>query len=266
MESNQIKLEDLAEKLSRAEQQVVDLNDSIRKVMSNSGNVHEIWGANSVMDEHPPWQTTLIHRHLPNMLSEEDGKYISWISKKIPENSSVLELGPWLGQSTQLLRENLNKSSSLDVVDDFIWRSAWMSPYVGDDLHHDDGSSFLSTFKRLNRNILNQIRIHEASIEQTAENKHIKRFDPPFKGGLEMVLVDCGRTFSLNETWWNLLKPHFIPNVTLIALQDFRTHREVPKQWWNQLDEWVKSKYHFLEQVHEVNSGGIASFVFKGFH
>jgi hypothetical protein len=199
------------------------------------------------------------------MLSLEDAQYIAWISSKIPEYSTCLEFGPWLGQSTQLLMSGLNQKSQLHVVDDdFIWRSEWMSPYVTEERDHQNGSSFKDTFIELNSNIVNRIELHEAAIEQISENMHLPKFDLTFEEGLDFVLVDCGRTFSVNEAWWNRIRSFLKANQTLIVLQDYRTHREVPRKWWNQIDLWVQSKGDALEQIHEVGEGGIASFIFKG--
>lgn len=254
----------LTSRLNILEEEVVKLKDEMRQLQGEIVPAHSTWGPSSVLLESPEWESRLITNELPNMLSLEDSKYISWISSKIPEHSSCLEFGPWLGQSTQLLKTGLNNSSSLDVVDDFIWRADWMSQYVSADLDHEDGTSFLETFKKLNSEILSDISIHQASIEQTNQNQHLPQFNATFPQGLAFILVDCGRTFSVNEEWWRIVKPYLIPDQTLLVLQDFRTHREVPRRWWNQLDQWVASKSLELQQLHEVNDGGIASFVFKG--
>jgi hypothetical protein len=257
-------IQNLEDAIHESQQVLVDLNDQVRKLKGESTLSHKTWGEASISEKNSPWIKLKVSQTLPNMLSREDSQYISWISRIIPEHSTCLEFGPWLGQSTQLLMSGLDKNSRLHVVDDFIWRSEWMSPYVTEELDHQNKSSFKDTFIRLNSNIINKIELHEAGIELTSENKHLPRFDMIFEKGLDFVLVDCGRTFSVNEAWWNRIRPFLRMNQTLIVLQDFRTHREVPRKWWNQMDLWVESKGNELEQIHEVRDGGIASFVFKG--
>ena len=264
MENHFKALQNLEDSIHESQQVLVDLNDQVRQLKGDATPKHKTWGDASVSKEDSPWNMLKVKQNLPNMLSLEDSQYISWISKSIPEYSTCLEFGPWLGQSTQLLMSGLNKNSRLHVVDDFIWRSEWMSPYVTEELDHENRSSFKDAFIKLNSNIIERIELHEASIEQTYENRHLPQFDMIFEKGLDFVLVDCGRTFSVNEAWWNRIRPFLRTNQTLIVLQDFRTHREVPRKWWNQIDLWVESKGNELEQIHEVCDGGIASFVFKG--
>jgi len=47
---------------------------------------------------------------------------------------------------------------------------------------------------------------------------------------IEILYVDCGRTYAVNDAWYNHLKSSFIRGRTLIVIQDWRTHREVPAQ------------------------------------
>ncbi len=82
---------------------------------------------------------------------------------------------------------------------------------------------------------------------------------------IEIIYVDCGRTYVANEAWWNLFVDSFIPNRTLIILQDWETHRKVPVLWYNQIKQWVDSKNSTLQLVHEMsNVGAVATFLYRG--
>jgi hypothetical protein len=46
----------------------------------------------------------------------------------------------------------------------------------------------------------------------------------------------------MNEAWYNHFKSSFIPGRTLIVMQDWRTHREVPRKSFNQTLMFSESK------------------------
>ena len=81
---------------------------------------------------------------------------------------------------------------------------------------------------------------------------------------IEILYVDCGRTYDVNEAWYNRLQSSFIPGRTLIVMQDWRTHREVPREWYNQTLAFTESKQDALTLLHEVKSGWLATFLFTG--
>ena len=89
---------------------------------------------------------------------------------------------------------------------------------------------------------------------------------PPLEwnsGSIEMIYVDCGRTIEANEAWWNKLSEHFIAGVTMIIMQDWRTHRDLPKKWYNQMHLFTASKGDRLQLLHEVEDGGVATFLYR---
>lgn len=78
------------------------------------------------------------------------------------------------------------------------------------------------------------------------------------------MYVDCGRTIEANKAWYRHFSPHFIPDGTLLVLQDWGTHREVPVRCYNQITQFVDSKGTALQLVHEVRGGTVATFLFRG--
>ena len=47
-------------------------------------------------------------------------------------------------------------------------------------------------------------------------------------------------------------------------MQDWRLHREVPVQWYNQTKQFTDSKGNQIELIHELTNGGLATFLFRG--
>jgi hypothetical protein len=79
-----------------------------------------------------------------------------------------------------------------------------------------------------------------------------------------MMFVDCGRLFQTNNAWYRILSPSFIPDVTLIAMQDWRLQFEVPAYWENQTKNFTDSKGSALQLVHELKKGTTATFLYRG--
>jgi hypothetical protein len=83
-------------------------------------------------------------------------------------------------------------------------------------------------------------------------------------GPIEFLFVDCGRTVEGNETWSRAVKEKLISGRSLIVLQDWATHREIPVRPYNQIHFFVGMHAQELEIVHGLEHGGVASFLFKG--
>jgi hypothetical protein len=247
---------------TKLQEELIGIQEEIRVKAAEGKLPHPTWGERFVLSKQAPWLDMAVELNIVNMLSKEDAQYISYISQKIPANSHVLELGPWLGMSTNLVLRNANKIASMTIVDDFIWRSIWMQRYLPSS-NLLNGESFLNLFCEINKSVIDELSLQEAKIQEFSDNQHLDFFKP----GIEpysLVLVDCGRNFQVNETWWNVLKANLIPGETLIVLQDYCTHKEVPFKWYNEMKNFVDSKEDSLDQIHELRNGGVASFVFMG--
>lgn len=220
-----------------------------------------------IMSQNAPW-----HAHqptpnqIPGMITTEEAQYYKWIGKFYSGAGACIELGPWLGASTSYIVAGLSKNAAFQgkkllVYDDFVWRKSWMDSYVdeADQLpnHHD----FRPLFDRYARNIANQIEAHKTRFTIYDGNDNVAPLI--WSGGkIELLFVDCGRTIEANQCWYSSLSPHFIPGRTLIVMQDWRLHREIPKKWYNQTDLFTQSHSDQLQLLHEVCDGGIATFLF----
>ena len=220
-----------------------------------------------VMQNAPPWEkNTHYSLRIPGMITNEEARYYSWLSKFYSAKGRIVELGPWLGASTIAIHEGLKNNphfanEKLYVFDDFIWRKSWMDPYIEPKNQLPNHACFRHLFDRLTNRIANDLVVQQSRFALYDGNDNV----PPMKwdkGDIEMIFVDCGRTIEANESWYSCLLHHFIPGTTLIVMQDWRLHRELPRKWFNQTELFTESKGSKLQMIHEVQDGGIATFLF----
>lgn len=224
----------------------------------------------SVMSREASWHSERISkRDIPGMITLEEKKYYTYLPRFYSGKGEVVELGPWLGASTACLLDGLKQNpkfrgKKLHVFDDFVWRPSWMDQYVQPEDRLGVHSDFSALFKRYadSENIA-YMSIEKVKICNYDGNESLTPLswngDP-----IEMLFVDCGRTFEVNEAWFRILAPYFIPDHTLIVMQDWRLWREIPEKWFNQTKQFTDSKSHLMEEIHEVSDGGIATFLYKG--
>jgi hypothetical protein len=67
----------------------------------------------------------------------------------------------------------------------------------------------------------------------------------------------------VNEAWYGALAPHFIPGRTLVMMQDWGTHREVPDRPDNQTKLFTDLRAAALVLVHELVRGNLATFLYR---
>jgi hypothetical protein len=67
---------------------------------------------------------------------------------------------------------------------------------------------------------------------------------------------------EVNVAWYKCLRPAFIRGRTLIMMQDWRVHREVPHKWFNQTLLFTEERQNELKLVHEISLGSLATFLF----
>ncbi|MCS7054253.1 MAG: DUF115 domain-containing protein [Ignavibacterium sp.] len=220
-----------------------------------------------ILDPESPWLNYEVPNfEIPGMIELEEKKYYQFITKFYSGIGAAIELGPWLGCSTSYivdgLKKNPNFKNKFFVFDDFIWRSSWMDSYYNQPDRPLNHNSFLHLFEKFTFPIREFLEVDQVRFNIYDGNENVK----PFKwnnGRIELAFIDCGRNFEVNETWFSSLEQFFIPNKTLIILQDWQTHKEVPVKWYNQIKLFTDSKADKLELIHELINGGIATFLYK---
>jgi hypothetical protein len=256
--------------------QLVRLEDKIRKLGTPPGTVPEYVAPpgipplqRSIMQADRPWKGMECPRFdIPGMISNEEIEYYHWVARYYSGEHSVVELGPWLGHSTMHLATALKASlqrpgKRIHVYDDFVWRPDWMNQHLRP---HDPAApkaydSFEYLFNHYTTPAANLLDVHRGKITDYDGNEHLPVI--AWHGGpIEMLIVDCGRTIKANQSWFDLFSPSFIPNRTLVVMQDWRLHRERPRKSFNQTLLFTQQNPR-LELVHEITDGGIATFLFR---
>ncbi|ABQ27328.1 hypothetical protein [Geotalea uraniireducens] len=223
----------------------------------------------SILQYQSPWQHMKITTvDIPGMISQEECRYYAYIGKFYSGRGALVELGPWLGRSTYFIVEGLKENPNftdkkLHVIDDFVWRSSWMNDKVPPSEQLDDHQDFQFLFDRYSASFCNLLTVEKRRISLYDGNEAIPLLT--WNGSpIEILYVDCGRTFDANQAWYEQFCHSFIPGKTLIILQDWGRHREVPVQWFNQIKQFIDSKAEELQLVHELRYGDIATFLFTG--
>jgi hypothetical protein len=171
-----------------------------------------------------------------------------------------------LGASTAHIAQGLITNPKFDgrrvyVYDDFVWRSAWMDAHLPPDVGLPaDGSDFRPLVEQYAAPYLEHLEVATRRIGTDGDVPTLT-----WEGGpIEMAFVDCGRTFEVNDAWYRALSPHFLPDQTLVVMQDWHTHRQVPARWYNQIKDFTDSLGAAFDFVHEVTVGGVATFLYRG--
>ncbi|MGH8000599.1 MAG: hypothetical protein ACREPR_14510 [Brasilonema sp.] len=222
-----------------------------------------------VIQNNAPWLLLNIKQNsIPGMISHEEKQYYSYIGQFYSGQGEIIELGPWLGLSTHYIIDGLIKnpnftSKKIYVFDDFIWRSSWMNKWLSLDEQLENHQDFQFLFNKYSSDLQEYIQVDKRKIVEFDGNQNVPQLNWD-NSLIEFMYIDCGRTFEVNQAWYKIYSPYFIPNVTLLIMQDWRTHREFPPLWYNQTKQFTESKSEQLQLIHEVSNGCVATFLYKG--
>ncbi len=249
----QVRLEDRTRKLRHP-----------RRIISSGRHIPLV---SFVRDEKSPWRSLNPWQiNMPGMITDEEAQYYEWIGSLYEARGAAIELGPWLGKSTKHIVRGLRKNSMFDrkklyVFDDFIWRSSWMDQYVSKHPGLSNHSDFRPLFESFTRDIEPDLVVSVGRISDYDGNEHLAKI--AWNGpSIEIMYIDCGRTFDVNEGWFNIFSGSFIPDVTLLVMQDWGTHRERPRQSYNETLLFTNA-HPELHLVHELSQGNIATFLYR---
>jgi hypothetical protein len=216
-----------------------------------------------------PWaDVSLPDVDIPGMITSEEARYYDFIGRFYAGCGEAVELGPWLGRSTYFILHGLSANPAFSgrrlwVFDDFVWRSEWMDQYVSADDRLPDRANFRPLFERHASRFLDRVTVTTRKIADYHGNEELPRLTWDGQP-IEILYVDCGRTFEVNDAWFKILSPYFIAQRTLIVMQDWGTHAEIPMRWYNQTKHFTDSAGDHLQLVHELAHGSIATFLYRG--
>jgi hypothetical protein len=231
----------------------------------------------SILDKKASWHgLSLLKRdicNIPGMLTENEKQYYLYITQFYSGIGCFVELGPWLGLSTYYLVNGLTlnpnfKNQKIHCFDDFIWRSSWMNKWLKETkiLCPSNHESFKSLFieQMTSHGIIDNLEVYQSKFSDYDGNENLSYPVWSHQDSIEIIVVDCGRTLSANEGWWKVFSPSFIKNRTLVIMQDWQQHKQVPELFYNQTKIFTDSKLDHLELIHEVDEAGIATFLYRG--
>lgn len=226
----------------------------------------------SILESKRPWRRLPIPPcNVPGMLSEDEKRYYGYITQFYRGMGSVVEIGTWLGLSTFYLVESLRRNPSfagpLYCFDDFTWRASSMDKWLeGTEIPIPKNlDSFLPLFERLAREngSWDSIRAERVKLSEFPGNRHLPQFE--WQGGpVQLCVVDCGRTLEVNNAWYNALVESFLPDQTLIVMQDWQAHKSVPELFWENTKLFTDQKLEALELIHELPNSMAATFLYRG--
>jgi hypothetical protein len=219
-------------------------------------------------EEQAPWkELPLDPVPVPGMITDEETQYYDYIGGIYEGRGELVELGPWLGKSTRHIIRGLEKSprfagKSLHVFDDFVWRAAWMDQYTPEHERLPNHADFRAIFEKYTQDLLPRLNVTRGRISDYDGNEGLPRVRWDL-GPIEMIYIDCGLTVQANEGWFEIFSPSFIPDVTLLIMQDWGVHRERPRLPYNQT-LWFTEAHPELELVRELEAGSVATFLYRG--
>ncbi len=222
------------------------------------------------------WSNLLIQPcPIPSMLTPDEMRYYHYITSFYSGLGVVLEIGPWIGSSTYNIVDGLLSNPAftansvakqqLYVFDDFVWRSSWMNKWLADtDIQPlDNHTSFLPLFHQMTHQYAEHITAKPMKLMDAGDNSAVPWFK--WKNDLvELCFIDCGRALEMNETWYRELEPYFIPDRTIIVMQDWQNFKNVPEVYWENTKIFTDSKGFQLDQIHELKHSGTATFIYRG--
>lgn len=272
--SKEISLEEINKLINKLELLQLGVEDFERMLKNPKAKVQNWENETSaftleyaIMDPKAPWlQEKPNSYQVPGMISEEEICYYHYIAKAYTGWGEIVELGPWLGHSTLHLADAFSKNPNfkdkkLHVFDDFIWRSSWMDPHYNENDKPENHADFRLIFERYTAQVLDKLTIYHGKFANYDGNEKLP-FVNWIEKPIEMIIVDCGRTLDANNGWFEIFSRNFVPNKTILVMQDWRQHRERPRLWYNQTLYFTQEHPNF-ELIHEVSSGGIAAFLYR---
>lgn len=224
----------------------------------------------SILEASPPWSTvTPLDTNVPGMLTGEEKRYYTFIARFYSGVGDVVELGPWLGHSTLQIAHALRSKPEfrgrfLHVFDDFVWRNGWMrEPIAGTDLSPiPEHASFQGLFEQHVQEVGEILQVTRGKLSDYDGNEDLETIQ--WSGApIELIFVDCGRSLEVNHAWWRAFSPSFIPNRTLVVMQDWRHYSRVPEIFWENTKLFSDSHSDQLELIHELLEGALATFVYR---
>ena len=225
--------------------------------------------------ERTAWSETPLSREalsIHGMVTRDAMKYYRWLGGALTGAGEVIEIGSWLGRSTYPLAQGLAVNPSFDghhlhAVDRFVW-SEWLDDYL--DTHPEEfspelraqleamsiGDSYMHLFLESCSEYKRFIKPHSRVVYHDGESGEIPELS---WGGepVELLTQDITTSAAQMQKIWDIFRPSFIPNKTVLVLQTYGHMRA------EGLRRFCREKADVLTPIHKP-WGAAKAFRFTG--
>lgn len=181
-----------------------------------------------------------LHRRVwPNMTTRQEQQLYTELASSITGEGCIVDLGTWMGSTTEALARGLTKPVKIHAYDRYIW-ATWMDrTYPG---HYKAGDSFLEEYKERIYPWRDRIEIHPGDLcQQTWTGQPI-----------ELLLVDAMKSLELANAIKREFYPALIPGGYLVH-QDF----------FHYYTAWIHPMQYRLREYFEPLYSVKTTYVFK---
>ena len=220
------------------------------------------------------WNQTLSDHTLsiPGMVSLDTMKYYRWLGRQLSGAGEVVEVGCWMGRSTNSLAEGLAQNKLFDghfvhALDQFTW-DEWLDIHA--QTHRDEfseeaqpdldalqiGESYVELFLKFASPYKHFIKPRRCYVYQNGKSGNIPELD--WSGEpIELFIQDISSGGRLVRTVWDVVRPSFIPNKTIVVLQQYGHMRA------EGLRSFCRENVDILRPLHKPH-GVAKAFLFTG--
>ena len=164
----------------------------------------------------------------PSMLYGDTHRYYKWVARHITGVGEAVELGCWLGSSSNALAEGIADNpacyaKSLHVFDSFRWER-WMEAFVHTSFpkEHDlwPGKCYLNLFRSYTAAYADRIDPSVAYVYSGAELidglPSIQWHGAP----VELFVYDMGPHYEMISVAWEIFQPSFVSGKTVVIFNE----------------------------------------------
>lgn len=195
----------------------------------------------------------------PSTLASDTKKYYKWLGHCLGGSGEIVELGVWLGGSTNCLAEGVSNNFSfkgrhIHAYDMFRWQS-WMNRYLDEDSVDSipelktlkGGDDFLDLYLKICAPIRHYIKPHKCAVLPDDGEYGL----PPaaWPGDpIELLIYDLAHEFPYAEETWRVFSPSFIRGKTMLVFNVYGNTRA------EGLRRFIHGKNSVLRPLHKPRS------------
>lgn len=223
--------------IRRAPQLAADHSDFIEYLEDTIA--HLVFLGSQSQPERALWRDQTMSAHalaVPGMVTLDTMKYYRWLGGQLSGAGEVVEVGCWMGRSTNSLAEGLAENRSFDghflyALDAFTW-DEWLDNYGRN--HREEfsdearaaldalrlGATYLDLFLSFCSPYKHFIKARSCYVYADGKTGKIPALD--WSGEpIELFIQDISSGGALVQKVWDVVRPSFIPHKTVVVLQQY---------------------------------------------